>query len=254
MSFQNNFLVVYEVCKSIFSDAKNNYGKLDDFTICLETLRYGKIKNKSDFDSDEKLIEAVSHGLKGKGNCYTSSCYIANALKSKNIDFSWVHSDKQEQHSFIVVKTDDGMILMDASRGFDIEEPLFFLKSSVYVFKSKLQFFYENNKIFQFRNCILEKNYDVESNSLLKELRKDIMSVESEVTKKLSTIALPSLPKNDVDDIYNKIINVLDSDEMFLISKDFLIDKLKKKEKEVNDLAKSKNKYELVLVVLKTIK
>eukprot|EP01080_Neovahlkampfia_damariscottae_P008534 gene8534-358_t len=218
------------------------------------TIRYGIIKDKLDFNSDETLIEAVSEGLKGKGNCYTSSCYIANALKSKKIYFSWAHSDEQEQHSFIVAHTDDGMILMDASRGSDIEEPLFFLKSSVYVIKSKLQFFYENNKIFQFKNCTLERNYDVGSNSSLKELRKDIMSVETQTTNKLSTINVPSLPKNDIDNIYNKIINVLDLEEKFIISKDFLIDILKKKEDEVANLVKLKNEYELVLDVLKKIK
>jgi hypothetical protein len=56
MSNPANFVDVYEECKRIFLEAKTAYKKLENFSIGLGTLRGGSIANKTDFDTDDKLL------------------------------------------------------------------------------------------------------------------------------------------------------------------------------------------------------
>ena len=139
---------------------KSAYKKLDNFEICMEMLVYC-VLDKKDFYDDQILIKEISTGLKGKGNCITSSCYIASELTKEKIKFRWVCGENIS-HYFIVVETDHGMILMDATRT-DILKPLFILESSIYDVKSKLQFFFQKQKFFQFKDGVCEGFYGLET-------------------------------------------------------------------------------------------
>eukprot|EP01080_Neovahlkampfia_damariscottae_P004944 gene4944-8541_t len=251
----------YEKCKVIFKESHKNYKKLDELGICSMIIQ-NKFDDEKGLHNDENLTQSVVNNLKGKGDCITSSIFVEDLLKKQNLKFSWATGYLQpenEFHCFLVVFVDvnanSGMILMDATRGDNITEPLFLLKSegaSIYVPKAKLQFSFINQKIFQVDGCNYKGSYSLDDNSssALEQLRKSFEEISNttitrnKVTQKLSEIKIPTLP--NIENILKKISNALNEEEMIIISKKSLEEELKQKKLEVDILKTIKEDYDSV--------
>eukprot|EP01080_Neovahlkampfia_damariscottae_P012608 gene12608-6428_t len=235
---------IFDTCLQIFDSF--DYQDLTKVDVWHKILDF--VLSKKDFESDKKMVDAVSK-LQGKGDCITCSCYVASKLKEKTIPFLFAignyYKTKNDTgiHSFIVCTLDSGIILIDKSR--KITKPIFLWENTPVSIKDKESNYMPTKLYGSYEGCYkLEK----EPKETLEILRNGLKVVENTYAK---TNVPPSL--GDFETFFSKITKDSNEEEKSVISKKELKETFNKKNKEIVNLCKIKEKCDDILTKYKKL-